>query len=93
MGKQAIANTTCAFCNKLIKIASEYINWEHISDCGETEENPELKDFSIHQKIRCPHCGKDNQITITMKGTDESNIDPTSIKVINFSEIQNSIGS
>lgn len=85
MGRQVIAKTPCAFCAEQIEIATEDLAWEHISDCGETEENPELKDFSIHQKIRCPHCGKDNQITITMKGTDESNIDPTSVKVINFS--------
>lgn len=88
MGRQVIAKTPCAFCTEQIEIATEDLAWEHISDCGETDENPELKDFSISQKIHCPHCGKDNEITITMKGKDVVDLDLSSAKVINFSEIK-----
>ena len=85
MGRKVIAKTDCAFCSKQIEIATEDLKWEHISDCGETDESPELKDFSISQKIHCPHCKKDNEIMITMKGKDDANLDLTSVKVINFS--------
>lgn len=87
MGRQVITDTTCAFCAKSFQIATEDIEWEHMSDCGETDENPNLKDFSISQKISCPHCGKDNEILINIKGKNEVDLDLTSIKVINFSEM------
>ena len=89
MGRQVIAKTTCAFCRRSFDIATEDIEWEHISDCGETDENPELKDFSIHQKIHCPWCKKDNEILITMKGKEVADLDITSVQVINLSEIKN----
>ncbi len=93
MGRQIITNTTCAFCDKTFDVATEDLEWEHLKNVGETDEDPQLFDYSISQKLNCPHCDKDNEVLITMKGKNEADIDLSTTKVVNFSEIRNSLDS
>lgn len=88
MSKDIIAKTKCAFCHNPIEIATEDLEWEHMTNCGENDENPELIDFSISQKISCPNCKKDNEVLVTMKGNKDADVDFDTTKIVNFSEIK-----
>lgn len=67
MGRSVIDYTECAFCHKKFDVATEDIAWETKTDLGESDDNPSLHDYVISQKLECPKCGKENDMSITMK--------------------------
>lgn len=70
MGRQVINEIECGFCHKDFDVVTEDLEWEHIEDFGEREDNPILHDFGIRQIVECPHCRKPNKILY--KATGES---------------------
>ena len=82
MGRQIINSITCCNCNTQFDVATEDIEWEHISDIGETEENSGIHDFKVSQTVECPHCGKKNKILMHAKGKTADQLD--SIEVISM---------
>lgn len=72
----------CGKCHKAFDVATEDIEWEHISDAGETEEDSTIHDFNVFQTVDCPYCGKGNKIVLHAKGKSEADID--SMKVISL---------
>ena len=62
MGRQIINSIECGYCHKTFKVATEDLEWEHIVDIGERDDDATLHDFAISQKVDCPHCGKANNI-------------------------------
>lgn len=75
MGRQIINDIECAFCHKVFDVATEDIEWEHLSDAGETEEDSTIHDYSVFQTVNCPHCGKPNKIVLHSKGKSEAQLD------------------
>ena len=55
MGRQVINQIECAKCHKMFDVATEDIEWEHLSDAGETEEDNTIHDFNVFQTVDC-HC-------------------------------------
>lgn len=68
MGKQVLDTIECCKCHRMFDVATENIEWEHISDAGETEENARIHDFKLSQTVICPHCGNANKILLHAKG-------------------------
>lgn len=62
MAREIINQIECGFCHKNFNVATEDLEWEQITDVGEREDNPDLHDYAISQKVDCPHCGKANNI-------------------------------
>ena len=62
MGRQVINKIECGFCHNEFDVATEDLEWEHIEDFGERDDNPVLHDFGIWQSVVCPHCNKPNKI-------------------------------
>ena len=68
MGRQVINSIECGKCHKEFDVATEDIEWEHLNDAGETEDDSTMHDFNVFQTIKCPHCGKENKIVMEAKG-------------------------
>lgn len=68
MGRIKINRIECGYCHKMIDVATEDLEWEHIEDIGERDDNPNLHDFAISQKVQCPHCDRENNILNKTKG-------------------------
>ena len=62
MGRQVINEIKCAVCGNSFDVATEDLEWEHIEDFGERDDNPVLHDLGIGQSVVCPHCNKPNKI-------------------------------
>lgn len=62
MGRQIINSIECSYCHKTFKVATEDLEWEHIEDIGERDDDASLHDFAISQKVECTHCGMANNI-------------------------------
>lgn len=62
MAREIINKIECGFCHKNFEVATEDLEWEHITDIGECDNDSSLHDFSISQKVECPHCCKENSI-------------------------------
>lgn len=82
MAREIINNITCGKCGKLFDVATEDIEWEHLEDAGEKEENPEIHDYSVFQTVDCPHCGAKNRIVMHAKGKSAANLE--SLKVFSL---------
>lgn len=82
MGRQIINSIDCGFCHKNFDVATEDIEWEHLSYAGETEEDSTIHDYSVFQTVDCPHCGKPNKIVLHAKGKSEALLD--SMKVFSL---------
>lgn len=80
MEREVINSIECAFWHKDFDVATEDLEWEHIEDMRETDEDASVHDYVISQKTDCPYCGKANNILATMKGTSIAQI--TSMKII-----------
>lgn len=75
MSRRIINSIYCSKCNKNFEVATEDIEWEHIRDAGETEEDSSVHDYIISQTVKCPHCGKENKILIHAKGKKEDQLE------------------
>lgn len=62
MGRQVINEIKCAVCGNSFDVATEDLEWEHIEDFGERDDNPVLHDLGIGQSVVCPHCNKPNKV-------------------------------
>ena len=82
MGKQVINQIECGQCHQMFDVATEDIEWKHLKDAGEVENNKPKHDFYVVQKVRCPHCGKMNIIIMHALGVSSSNL--ASMKVISL---------
>ena len=82
MGRQVINQTECAKCHKMFDVATEDIEWEHLSDAGETEEDNTIHDFNVFQTVDCPYCGKENKIVLQAKGKSAAELD--TMKVVSL---------
>ena len=82
MGRQIINMIECGKCHKQFDVATEDIEWEHLNDAGETEENSTIHDFNVFQTVNCPYCGSENKIVFHAKGKSAVGLD--SMKVISL---------
>lgn len=74
MARQIINSIECGFCHSFFDVATEDIEWEHLKDHGECDDNSALHDFAVWQNVCCPHCGKDNNILYKTIGKSADNI-------------------
>lgn len=74
MGRQVINTIECAKCHKVFDVATEDIEWEHLTDAGETDDNSGIHDYHVFQKVRCPYCYKVNNIVFIAQGGSEANL-------------------
>ena len=74
MGRQIINMIECGYCNKEFAVATEDIEWEHIEDAGETDEDSTVHDYHVFQTANCPHCSKPNKIVMHAKGKNEASL-------------------
>lgn len=86
MGRHIINDIECGFCHKVFDVATEDIEWEHLSDAEESEENSSIHDFSVFQTVDCPHCGKANKIVMHAKGKSESQFDTLEVISLEITE-------
>lgn len=75
MGKQVLDTIVCCKCHRMFDVATENIEWEHISDAGETEDDASIHDFKVFQSVECPHCRKENRILLHAKGKAEDQLE------------------
>lgn len=75
MARHVINQIECGYCHKYFDVATEDLEWEHTKDVGEREDNPDLHDYAISQKVTCPHCGKANDILYKSIGSSSTDID------------------
>ncbi|MBP1542160.1 MAG: hypothetical protein ILA25_08365 [Prevotella sp.] len=80
MGRQVINQIECAKCHKLFDVATEDIEWNHLNDAGETEDDSTIHDFNVFQTVECPYCGRENKVVMHAIGKSAAEFD--SIKVI-----------
>lgn len=71
MGRDIINSIKCGHCGKKFDVATEDIEWEHLEDRGECDDDNTLRDYAVEQKTSCPHCHKENSILMTAKGKSE----------------------
>lgn len=81
MGRQVINQIECAKCHKMFDVATEDIEWEHLSDAGETEEDNTIH-FNVFQTVDCSYCGKENKIVLYAKGKSAAVLD--TMKVVSL---------
>ena len=82
MGRQVINQIECAKCHKMFDVATEDIEWEHLSDAGETEEDNTIHDFNVFQTVDCSYCGKENKIVLQARGKSAAELD--TMKVVSL---------
>ena len=75
MGRQIINTIECGKCHRKFGVATEDIEWEHLTDAGETESNSGKRDYSLFQTVDCTHCKAKNKIVFHAQGKSEANID------------------
>lgn len=75
MAREIINQIECGFCHKNFNIATEDLEWEHITDVGERKDNSDFHDYAISQKVTCPHCGKANDVLYKSIGRSSTGID------------------
>lgn len=82
MGRQIINMIECGKCHNQFDVATEDIEWEHLNDAGETEEDSTIHDFNVFQTVDCPYCGKENKIVLHAKGKSAAELN--AMKVISL---------
>ena len=75
MGRDIINMIECGKCHKAFDVVTEDIEWEHLNDAGETEDDSAIHDYSVFQTVDCPYCGKANKMVMHAKGKSESQLD------------------
>lgn len=88
MGRQHLLDTNCGVCDRKFDVATEDLEWEHLADCGETDEDSALHDYSISQEITCPYCKGSNKVMINFKGKSGGEIDLTTVSIVNFTSLE-----
>ena len=94
MGRQIINTIECSKCHREFGVATEDIEWEHLTDAGEVEDSNPIHDFNVFQTVDCPYCDSKNQIVFHAKGESEASFN--SMKVVSLEEgdiIDNLYGS
>lgn len=86
MGRQVINNIECAYCKKEFDVATEDIEWEHLTDAGETDDNSGIHDYHVFQKVSCPHCDKDNNIIFVAQGGSEAHLNTMKVVSLEFTK-------
>lgn len=87
MGLERISTIECGFCHKEFDVATEDIEWEHLVDAGETDEDSSVHDYHVSQTVDCPHCRKSNKILMHAKGKNPalfSSMEVVSLEVSNY---------
>lgn len=82
MGRQIINTIECGKCHRDFDVATEDIEWEHINDAGETEDDSSIHDYNVFQSVECPHCGKGNKIVFHATGKSEAQLN--TMKVVSL---------
>lgn len=82
MGRQVINTIECAKCHKVFDVATEDIEWEHLTDAGETDDNGGIHDYHVFQIVSCPHCDKDNNVIFIAQGSSEVHLN--TMKVVSL---------
>lgn len=82
MGRRIINTIVCGKCHQEFDVATEDIEWEHLTDAGEVEDDSPIHDFNVFQTVDCPHCDSKNQIVFHAKGKSEASFD--SMKVVSL---------
>lgn len=82
MGRQIINTIECGKCHKEFDVATEDIEWEHLTDDGETEDNSGMRDYSVFQTVGCPHCHANNKIVFYAQG--KSSAELSTMKVVSL---------
>lgn len=72
--RQKIKTIQCPYCKKDFDVNTEDIEWEHLEDLGEVDDNNDLHDFGLFQKVTCSHCYANIQIVFNAKGKNVVNI-------------------
>lgn len=88
MGRQHLIDMCCGVCNQSFDVATEDLEWVHLKDCGETDEDDSMRDYSISQDITCPNCGSKNNVLVTFKGESKMKLDLGTVKIVNFTSLQ-----
>lgn len=87
MGLERINTIECGFCHKEFDVATEDIEWEHLVDAGETDEDSSVHDYYVSQTVDCLHCRKSNKILMHAKGKNPalfSSMEVVSLEVSNY---------
>lgn len=87
MGREIINTITCGYCHKEFDVATEDIEWEHLVDASETDEDSSFHDYHVFQTVDCPHCRKSNKILLHAKGKGPalfSSMEVVSLEVSNY---------
>lgn len=82
MGRQVINKIECPYCHKEFDVATEDIEWEHLDDAGETEDNSGIHDYHVVQKVSCPYCEKLNNIVFVAQGKSEAHLDTMKVVLL-----------
>lgn len=82
MGREIINKIICSKCGNEFDVATEDIEWEHLDDLGEIDENTNLKDFGVMQTVSCPICNAEQKIVFKAKG--ENAVHLSEMKVISL---------
>lgn len=72
MGRQIINSIKCGRCHKEFDVATEDIEWEHLTDAGEVEDDSPIHDYGVFQIVECPYCYGKNKIVFCAKGKPDS---------------------
>lgn len=86
MGRQVINKIECAKCHKEFDVATEDIEWEHLTDAGETEDNSGIHDYHVFQKVSCPHCDELNKIIFVAQGVSEAQLNKMKVVSMEFNK-------
>ena len=82
MARDIISIIDCGFCHKEFDVATEDIDWVHLEDAGESDENSSVHEYHVFQTVDCSHCGKPNKIVMHAKGKNAAAL--SSMEVVSF---------
>ena len=86
MGRQVINKIVCAKCRKEFDVATEDIEWEHLTDAGETGNKSGIHDYHVFQKVSCPHCDKVNNSAFVAQGCSETHLNTMKVVSLEFTK-------
>lgn len=75
MGRKVINSIECKRCHNKFDVATEDIEWEHLEDRGECDEDNSLHDYGIWQNAICHHCNEKNKILVKARGKSKTDLD------------------
>lgn len=84
MGRQVINKIECGKCHREFDVATEDIEWEHLTDAGEVEDGSPIHDYGVFQTVECHHCGVKNKIVLHAKGKSEADFDTMKVISLEF---------